>query len=87
MTTVGAVVRDDDGGPSAPKTVSKSQFRSRALAYLRDGEETGEALILTDHGSPVLRIAPNAPAEEAPAALRGCVACYAVATVPVGVDE
>ena len=70
-----------------PKTMSKSQFRSRALAFLREVEETGEALILTDRGRPVLRIEPVVPAEEALAALRGCVVRYDGVTEPVGVDH
>jgi prevent-host-death family protein len=75
------------GGPPVPKTVSKSQFKPRALAYLREVEETGEALILTDRGRPVLRIEPYAPAEEGLAALRGCVVRYDDATEPVAVDD
>ena len=70
-----------------PKTVSKSHFKPRALAYLREVEETGEALILTDRGRPVLRIEPYVPAEEALAALRGCVVRYDAATEPVAVDD
>jgi prevent-host-death family protein len=70
-----------------PKAVSKSQFKPRALAYLREIEETGEPLILTDRGRPVLRITPYAPAEETLAALRGCVLRYDAATEPVGVDD
>jgi antitoxin (DNA-binding transcriptional repressor) of toxin-antitoxin stability system len=37
-------------------TVSKSRFKPRALEYFRKIQETGEELILTDHGKPVLRI-------------------------------
>ena len=44
-------------------------------------------MVFTDRSSAVLRNVPHAAAEEAPAALRGCVACYAVATVPMDVDE
>ena len=70
-----------------PKTMSKSQFRSRALAFLREVEETGEALILTDRGRPVLRIEPVSPAEEALTALSGCVVSYDGVTEPVGVNH
>lgn len=69
-----------------PKTVSKSQFTSRALAYLREVEVTGEALILTNRGRPVLRVKPYSPAEQGLAALRGCVIRYDDATEPVVVD-
>jgi len=70
-----------------PKAVSMSQFKPRALAYLREVEQTGEALILTDRGRPVLRIEPFPPAREALAALRGCVIRYDDATEPVAVGD
>lgn len=38
--------------------LSKSQFKPRVLAYLRQVQETGEEIVLTDHGRPVLRIQP-----------------------------
>jgi prevent-host-death family protein len=72
---------------AVPKTVSKSQFKPRALAYLREVEETGEPLVLTDRGRPVLRIAPYAPAAETLAALRGCVVRYDAATEPVALED
>ena len=37
-------------------TLSKSQFKPKVLAYLRHVEETGEALIITDHGRPAVKI-------------------------------
>lgn len=70
-----------------PKTISKSQFKPRALAYLREVEQTGEPIILTDRGRPVLRIAPYAPADETLAALRGCVVRYDDATEPVADED
>lgn len=38
--------------------VPKSKFRPRALEYLRRVENTRKALIITDHGIPVLKITP-----------------------------
>ncbi len=70
-----------------PRVVSKSQFKPRALAYLREVEETGEPLVLTDRGRPVLRITPYAPAEETLETLRGCVVRYDDATEPVAVGD
>lgn len=70
-----------------PKTVSKSAFKPRALALLREVEETGEPLVLTDRGRPVLRITPYAPAEETRATLQGCVVRYDGATESVAVDD
>lgn len=69
------------------KAVSKSQFKPRALAFLREIEETGEPLVLTDRGRPVLRITPYAPAAETREALQGCVIRYEGATEPVAVDD
>jgi prevent-host-death family protein len=37
-------------------TVSKAVLKARLLAYLRDVEESGEPIIVTDHGTPVARI-------------------------------
>lgn len=38
--------------------VSKSQLKARMLAYFREVEETGEELVVTSHGVPVLRVVP-----------------------------
>ena len=38
------------------QTMSKSKFKPRALEYFRKIQETGEELVLTDHGKPVLKI-------------------------------
>lgn len=38
------------------QTISKSKFKPRALEYFRKIQETGEELVLTDHGKPVLKI-------------------------------
>ena len=73
--------------PPRSNTISKSEFKPRALAYLRQVEETGEALVITDHGKPVLRITPYSPTEETLASLRGCVIRYDRPTEPVGLDE
>ncbi len=39
-------------------TISKSALKARMLEYFRHVEETGEPLIVTDHGTPVLQILP-----------------------------
>jgi prevent-host-death family protein len=41
-----------------PRTLSKSQFKPRALELFRQVQESGEELIITDRGKPVLRIVP-----------------------------
>ena len=39
-------------------TVSKSALKARMLEYFRQVEATGEPLIVTDHGTPVLQVLP-----------------------------
>lgn len=41
--------------------VSKSRLKAHMLALFRQVEETGEELIVTDHGRPVLRVLPVTP--------------------------
>lgn len=69
------------------KTVSKSQFKPKALAYLRDVEQSGEPLVITDHGRPVVRIEPYAPAAATLERLRGCVVRYDRPTEPVAAED
>ncbi len=38
--------------------ISKSQFKPHALKYFRKIEETGQEIIITDHGKPVIKIIP-----------------------------
>ena len=69
------------------KHVSKSQFKPKALAYLREVERTGEPLVITDHGRPVVRIEPHAPDDDVLERLRGCVVRYDDPTEPVGESD
>jgi prevent-host-death family protein len=41
-------------------TVSKSALKARMLEYFRQVEQTGEPLVVTDHGKPVLQVVPIA---------------------------
>ncbi len=68
--------------------VSKSSFKARALEYFRQIERTGKELVITDHGKPVLKIAPYSrdPAE-ALKSLRGSVLRYDDPTEPVGLED
>lgn len=43
-------------------SISKAQFKPKVLAWLRQVEETGEDLVITDHGRPAVRISPVATA-------------------------
>ena len=45
--------------------VSKSQLKAKMLAYLRQVEDTGEELVVTDNGRPVVKVVPIAKARSA----------------------
>ena len=68
--------------------VSKSKFKARALEYFREVERTGRALIVTDHGRPVLKIVPYREDPDAVLGqLRETVVRYDAPTDPVGVED
>ncbi len=68
--------------------LSKSQFKPHALEYLRTVESTRQALIITDHGRPVVRVVPYAAVTPAPEEeLRGSVLRYDDPTEPVGLGD
>lgn len=67
------------------KTVSKSQFKPKALEYFRSVETTGRELVITDRGRPVVRVVPYVEDPEADLeSLRGTVLEYREPTEPVG---
>lgn len=70
-------------------TVSKSKFKPRALQYFREVQQTGEPLVITDRGRPVLKLVPygSEPDDAALQALRGSVLEYRDPTEPVGLDD
>ena len=39
-------------------TVSKSKLKAKMLEYFRNVEETGEEIIVTSYGKPVIKISP-----------------------------
>jgi antitoxin (DNA-binding transcriptional repressor) of toxin-antitoxin stability system len=72
----------------AVKRVSKSEFKAKALEFFRLVESTGEHMIVTDHGKPVLEIrryenAAPTPLEE----LRGSVLFYEDPLAPVALED
>jgi len=70
------------------KTVSKSRFKPKTLEYFRQIEKTGEEVIITDHGRPVLKITPYSPKPEAALKiLRNTVIKYENPTEPVGSED
>jgi prevent-host-death family protein len=70
------------------RRVSKSQLKPRLLEYFREIENTGEPLIITAHGRPVLKVVPfSSPCEDVRASLRNTVLRYDGPTEPVGVED
>jgi prevent-host-death family protein len=78
-------------GTPMTETVSKSKFKPMALEYFRRVQETGEEIVITDRGKPVVKIV---PAHEEPAVtatilekLRGTLIRYEDPFAPVGVED
>ena len=68
--------------------LSKSQFKSRAGEIMRQIEQTGETLIITDHGRPTLEIKPYQSRTRNPLdTLRGSVVSYTEPTQPIADNE
>ena len=68
--------------------ISKSQFKPRSLEYFRKVEQSGEELVITDHGQPVLKIIPYvADPEECFRGLRNTVLQYDAPLEPVGGED
>lgn len=71
-----------------PTTVSKSRFKAIALELFRQVERTGQPIIITDRGTPVLKLAPYREDPDAALnALRESVVKYTAPTKPVGDDD
>lgn len=72
------------------ETVSKSRFKAKALEYFRKIEQNGQAVIVTDHGKPVLKIVPF-DAQEKPQLvlqeLRNSVLRFDDPLEPVALDD
>lgn len=70
------------------KTISKSQFKPKSLELFRKVEQTGEEVIITDHGRPVLRIVPySEDPEQWFRGLRNTVIRYEKPLEPVGEED
>ncbi len=70
-----------------PQAVSKSQFKPHSLEYFRKIEQSGEELVITDHGRPVLKVIRYVPdPEECFIGLRNTVLQYDNPLEPVGED-
>jgi prevent-host-death family protein len=69
-------------------TVSKSEFKAKALELFRRVETSGTSLIVTDHGKPVLEVRPYQAVERSPLQiLRESVVRYDQPTEPVGEND
>jgi prevent-host-death family protein len=69
-------------------TVSKSEFKPKALEFFREIEKTGKPLIITDRGKPVLKIVTySADPTESLRLLRNSVVKYQDPLEPVGLDD
>jgi prevent-host-death family protein len=76
------------GGNAMEQIVSKSKFKPQALEYFRQVEKSGEPLIITDRGKPVLRIMPYAKRPlKGLESLRDSVVKYEKPLDPVGLED
>jgi prevent-host-death family protein len=68
--------------------VAKSKMKAHCLEYFRQVEHSGQELIITDRGKPILKVVPYAsnPAEILES-LRGSVIRYDDPTEPVAVED
>lgn len=70
------------------RMVSKSQFKPKALEFFRLIEESGETLIITDRGKPVLKVMPYSEnTEDSMKILRHSVLKFDNPTEPVAPED
>jgi prevent-host-death family protein len=70
------------------QSVSKSRFKPKALEYFRQVEESGEPLVITDRGEPVLKILPYSQQPlKGLVALKDSVVKYEKPLDPVGLED
>lgn len=68
--------------------LSKSQFKPRVLEYLREVQQTGRSIVITDHGRPVVEVRRYLPEGSDPLErLRGSVRRYEAPFEPVGEED
>ena len=68
--------------------ISKSKFKPKSLEYFRRVQETGEEIVITDRGKPVLKIVPyKASDEEILKLFKDSVIRYDSPYEPVASDE
>ncbi|OGY09889.1 MAG: prevent-host-death protein [Candidatus Blackburnbacteria bacterium RIFCSPHIGHO2_01_FULL_44_64] len=74
------------------QTISKSQFKAKALEYLRQVEKKKKPLVITHEGEPVVQIVPYKSTlkkrdQEILESLRGSVLRYDNPNEPVGLED
>lgn len=70
------------------KSVSKSRFKAHALELFRQVERTGKPIVITDRGTPVLKLTPySEDPHDGLRVLRATVVKYSAPTQPVGDDD
>jgi len=68
--------------------MSKTKFKARALEVFRNIEQSGDTIIITDHGKPKIEIRKIRRREVSPVELlKGSVVKYESPTAPVSVDD
>lgn len=68
--------------------VTKSQFKARALEYLRQVEMSGESVVVTDRGRPAVELRRYRRDKRSPLErLRGSVLEFKKPIEPVAVDD
>ena len=69
-------------------TISQSEFHLRVPEYLKEIEQTGEALVITRRGKPILKIVPYEKKQsDILKSLRNSVIQYDHPTSPVGLED
>ncbi|AWN17511.1 type II toxin-antitoxin system Phd/YefM family antitoxin [Salinisphaera sp. LB1] len=78
----------DDGKNMHPKHVTKSQFKAKALEYMRQVETSGESVVITDRGRPTVEIRRYRSDQRPPLEiLKGSVIDFTAPTEPVGDED
>lgn len=71
------------------QTISKSQFKPKALEYLRKVEEKGVSLIITHNKKPIAKVIPfkKKSDREILASMQGTLDYYKGPNEPVGLED
>lgn len=73
---------------SMQESISKSEFKAKALELFRMVETSGQTVIVTDHGKPTIEVKKFCPITRHPLeVLKGTVIEYSSPTEPVGTDD